>query len=563
MPGPLDVLNGLGIGLAGGMQQQAQQQQDPQNQSNPSQQTIDPLQQQGPQGPNFPSWLTDAMDKVKQQQQEYEGTRNQVQQQINSITDYLKPTKRDLDIQKMIAYTPEKRTQDLMSQFFGINKKQLPGPVQEGQEPQYNTKINKTQMITSMLGEAARAFTHGNKYVPVEERMRAQAEKEYAAEVSPLTREMYYDTLTKRTVAQNAAREMGNVLTNANRNIANTTAQMGQLTRAQQEISQAQLNQKRGEYLAASTEFRQGLTAQQGVDLERKMTEQAMLAQFGTKPGTMPPDAYMINQLQKAAKQTTGKEMPYAAAAGEWERIKAQQWGGRFNAVEQGNGGQFFNLNKTTGTATPFQMGGQNPQGPGNGEAARSYYRGMGTPFSTGYKPQGTEKLAPEDQEILTNYPMRAPLRGNDLTRARGSQLGYENAQDMYKVIQAIPDKDFGTVGGLLAKFTAGHLSGADPNITKYLQQGQILGANHSAAQGFRSTEFVKEIGGNLSKFTNKQALLESIRAYEKTFTDQLANYPELKALPFAKQMNAAEQLRVFHPDIYEKYAQQVQQQGR
>lgn len=458
-------------------------------------------------------------------------------QQLGKLSGMLDPaSSQNKDISKQLqafSYTPEQRAQDMYNRMMGISKDPQTGQV----------KHNWLQMLLGGAQEAVRGAQEKGNYVPPMERFHEQAIKEYGAEALPAAREMLYNTQDRHNLMTNISGLMGTLSRSQQAEYANKVKEQRVIADNFAKQNAALLiNPKIQElYARSQKETDQSKLIAINQQLEQAKTELTK-AQTKNIQGGASSEEREIGRLMHDEGLTYGQAM---------DRVNASK---ALSKPELTSGvgpqGEPIVVNKLTDIAKPVTIQGQSNSN--NSAAGQDYYGG-----AIAGKAQFADMPSniPDDmKDILTSIPLRKPLTGEDLRRSNAATLGYQNAQQLYGMLGKMTSSQIGMLAGNWQKYIQGSTSAADPNINAFINTAKILGANHSAAQAFRSTQFVDEIGNAIAKLgTNKKAIAKGIESYENTFVDALSNYPQAKIKAFAKQMPAYEALRVFTPDQYNK----------
>jgi len=512
-----------------------------------------------PQGPGsalLPMFGQQAPQTPQATPSPYDQTRQQIADYMKQVSELAKPGANENKLSALLANTPEKRAKDIYNSSLGTTIDPDTG----------KEKHNWLKYIATTLGQGGQAWFHPGKYQPLMDKARATGLKEYEAESAPLLREMGLEAQMKRASLSDIQKALGNMVgldwhqgVAANQSRANDIKQQladlkAKLTPAQFDLIQARVSQAQSEKEALDA-----LAQVRGAQTEKINLDTAIKQQTGGLTGEAANAQLMnnkpVNEYQRLL-DTMGKM--------EEEKKKSKYPPVATQVIDTPFGKQVFDKRNPSAPAKPVNFMGVYQNDP---EVTNAY---AGTPAKPIFTDQagapdhsripGIAAVPEQYRSLVNSAPVRKELTGEALRRVNASELGYQNAKDLTQMLNKMTPDQIGTLAGNWQKYITQNTSTADPNIAKFIETAKILGANHSSAQAFRSTQFVDEIGNALSKLgTNKKAIQAGINAYGRTFEDTLNKYPETKRDQFAKGLSAIELLRIYHRDIYDKLLRNAQ----
>jgi|SRR5579871_353183 len=535
---------------------------------------------------------------------------NMFQNLSKQLQEINKPSAAELEFQKRSQYTVEQRAHDIYNSMMGIKKVPVVpvGPMPEGQEPQYKDKIDWKKYPLAVLSEMGRAMAQKENYVPARDRAQHQALQEYQSEINPIAKEVQYNNQMRTW----ALRDMTSLTNNATSNL---TRQAATDVRSKLYEQQGNLdNAKKMVYIARYEDAERKLAAgQPEAQVEMLKIHHDLLADEDeyTKART-------VGQVQSNEGLSTTKgdrdlqdinAINRAVAKGDFDTakqikqqmdIRNQALGAKNITVVQTDRGPMAADKRTLPNYMTGGQGAAQSQGPGvnatqgGGEQApktpaidpvtgkpdkyrddiQKYY----TDISSAYQgkpvaPVGLtfkDDLPPGTDPRLAAYihsaPIGAKVQAGVQTKNDAALKGAAKAQEMYGLLKDFSPSDLGNLKGMWTKLTTKY---ADPTswsnvpadkFERFAQAAQILGAHHAAVQGFRSTQFVEDIGKALDNLAQgKKTLAGKIYEYEDTFNQQLQHNQELKATGPVRNWTTENVVRAFHPDAYKSiYGKEV-----
>lgn len=415
------------------------------------------------------------------------------------IGDILDPNsewnRRVQELQKPLMKSIEQRTQEKMDQARGVTKTSIPfqGPLQPGQTapettPQQHRNWLKT--ILSYVGEMGLAQKQGANYVPLQERMAQQAEKEYQAEAVPAAAELRYHS-----------EDMRNALTNFNTDLRTQQLLMGEQDRNAVARSRTQAYQ-------LLAEQREKLTQAQAqmYQIRAEYEPQKVIAELQQKRAQAGLETAQAGKIGAEVQQGLSPQERQIRQVMSDEGVSYEKAMDRVNR-SKALGTESFSMKEEPGTGMQYLFGnrGDVRNVPGAGNAV------PGRPPQT--PPNSTIMNDPTLQpEPMARYGKPDAIQGR---QAESAINAYTVGERILSKIESFPDSELGNLAGAI-KMVGSHFETADPRYTGLVGDLNSYSAFNAGVHNFRNRAFMEEVeqhGGNL--MANKAALKAYINSFQ------------------------------------------------
>lgn len=542
-----------------------------------------------PQQPPAPNQPPFNINDIFQQQQN-SGTK--ITDYLQKLTEAMRPSARELELQKITANTPQKRADEMYNKMFGISHEDLydptnrtdPNAAPTGQK----THINWKQAIPGFLGEVARAYTQGKNYVPAQDRARETALHQYQAEINPLKSELGIEGQNKRAMMADTINALGKEVANNHwlgSNLINQQKadQQKQLIAIKQTLAPLQ-----GKELEAKIER---LHSQNDVAGAEKLLKQAQTTSINNLTGNRD-----LKDSEKL-KETEATKLKVAEIMG-GVRAKRITDNNGIGGITDVRTGDTIPIKAPGAPVQNAQTGtlpiGQTPPGippppiaipgvnaPAIGDTSKLTGTMPGVPpktpvtWQTPQQKYGNTALYPVTAQFKDtpegHTPANDALLNDVVTKISPAQKKtiqssmdlYTKGQNASKVINSLPDDAFGTIHGNLNKWLSDRIDqsklGGDAetqNKLEYLRGlAETIAVSHLGAQNIRSGEMSKRIADEINSWgTTKAAIASKLKAYTDQAGEAVRHTPGSKIL-VAPMLGSYRKLQEFYePDDYNSY---------